>query len=218
MQQVCWKRSTTFDMYSELFHDSCQYLLLSPHPLHSLFSAALFPPRTSICCSLHIPCTLCSALLCSLLLPVFAALSTSLALSVRHCSVPSSYQCLLLSPHLLHSLFCTALFPPPTSVCCSLHIPCTLCSALLCSLLLPVFAALSTSLALSVHSSYQYLLLSPHPLHSLIFLLCSVSLLVAELLLLCLFAAALLVSVTSCIEILLSYAACRVPTSSGFHI
>ena len=140
-------------------HSSYQCLLLSLHPMYTLFT-----PPTSVCCSLLIPCTLCS-----LLLPVSAALSTSHAHSVH-----SSYQCLLLSLHPMYTLF-----TPPTSVCCSLRIPCTLCSLLLPCLLLsphPLYTlftpptmsvALSSSHAHSVHSSYQCLLLSPHPLHTL---------------------------------------------------
>ena len=98
-------------------------------------------------------------------------------------------------------------------VCCSLGIPCTLCS-----LLLPVSAALSTSLAHSVHSSYQCLLLSPIPrtlssfcsvkCHS--FSVAALSVFVCNRLLLCPSAAALLASITSCIVLSLSYKTCRV--------
>ena len=129
-------------------HSSYQCLLLLPHPLHFL----LTPPNLHLLLSLLIPCTLWQ---CSFLQPVFTSLS-SLALSVH-----SSYQCLLLLPHPLHSL----LTPPNPHLLLSLLIPCTLWQ---CRFLLPVFASLSSSLALSVHSSYQCLLLPPHPLHSLL--------------------------------------------------
>ena len=107
---------------------------------------------TSACCSLLIPCT-----------------------SWKSSSINFSYLCLLLSLHPLHSLAVQPLRLLLLPVFAgSLLNPCTLCS-----LLLPVFAAFSSSTALSrstalcsllllsVHSSYQYLLLSPHPLHSL---------------------------------------------------
>ena len=173
-------------------HSSYQCRLLSPHPLHSL-AEQLFrlTPPTSVGFSLLNPCTLWQCL-CSLLLPVLAAFSSSLYSLAA--PVHSSYQC-----------------------CCSLLIPCILWqSSSFGSLLLPVLASLSSTPALSgsasVHSSYQCRLLSPHPLNSLKFLLCDLSLFSVSYSLCryCLSSAALPVSVASCIVLLLSCATCGV--------
>ena len=99
---------------------------------------------------------------------------------------PGSLLMFQLSSHPLHSLASSSLFTPPTSACCSLLIPCALCS-----LLLPVFAAPYSSRALSEIFCFV-------KIHSLLAAL-SLSLLVVVLLILCLSAATLLTSVKSCI-------------------
>ena len=107
-------------------NNSYQWLLLSPHPCTLWQSSFLLTTPTSVCCSLLILAFSGSAVFYSLLLPVFAALSSCLALSGSAAFSHSSYQCLLLSPHALHSLVVQLSLTPPTSVGCSPLMPCTL--------------------------------------------------------------------------------------------
>ena len=125
-----------------------------------------------ICLSPLIPYTHWHRSLCSLLLPIFTALPSSLTHPDSAFSVHSSYHSLLPSPHPLHTLTALSLFPPPTNFSCPPVIPCTPWQCTLCSLLLPLFAALPSSLAypdstFSFQSSYHSLLPFPHHLHNL---------------------------------------------------
>ena len=87
--------------------------------------------------------------LCSLLLPVFAALS-SLALSGRAAPCSLSYQCLLLSFIPWPLWQSSSLFTPPTMLASHSSYPLhSLAEQHLCSLHLPVFSALPKFLALS---------------------------------------------------------------------
>ncbi len=168
-----------------------------------------------------IPYTHWQCSLCSLLLPIFTALPSSLTHPDSALSVHSSYHSLLPTPHPLHTLTAYSLFTPPTTLCCPPLIPCITWQHFLFSILLPLFASLPSSLAqpdntFSVHSSYHSLILSSHPLQtltathsvytsnctlviqSLKFMFYSVPLLVAVFVLLCPSAAALLVLVIPC--------------------
>ena len=179
-----------------------------------------------VSCSLLIPCTFWQHSSLFTPLPVFSAPSSSLALSgstalcslpcqcaapsstfalsgrAALCSLPNQY--LLLPPQPLYSLEEQLSVHSQTSVCCSLLIPCTYWQSSSLFTPQPVFSAPSSSLALSVYSSYQWLLLSPHSeitalrsiIRSLLAAL-SVSLLATTLILLCHSTAVLLASVTS---------------------
>ena len=82
---------------------------------------------TSVYCSLSSAFVLPgSAALCSLLLPLLAALSSSVALPAHYSSLftpPTNVCCSLHIPCTLWQ--CNSPFTPPTSICCSLLIPCT---------------------------------------------------------------------------------------------
>ena len=185
--------SSSWHSHAELFsvHSSYQCWQLSPHPGTLMQSCSLFTPPTSVGSSLLILALSCRVVLCSLLPPVLAALSSSWHSHAELFSVHSSHQCWQLSPHPGTLMQSCSLFTTPTSVGSSLLILALSCRVVLCSLLLPVLAALSSSLAFS---ETPYLLCNG--IHCLIAAL-SVSLLVAVPLLLCLCAAALLATATS---------------------
>ena len=160
-------------MNSKLFHDNCRNLFISPNPLHTLTSLSLFTPPTILCCLPLIPYTLWQRSLCSLLLPILAALPSSLAHPDSALSVHSSYHSLLPSPHPLHTLTSLSLFNPPTTLCCPSLIPCTTWQHFLCSHLLPLFDSLLSSLA-HPHSRALCLYLQLHLCHPNHWNLCSI--------------------------------------------